>query len=339
MDTIPPVSRITIERASFWAITIFLVGITYFGLSTPFITVLFGYLIIQALGSKLSKGWATVAFAILSIFLFYLFLHFLTQAINALPTTTAKAIPIIVDFAKKQGLEIPFNDAVTLKSYMVDEIQSQLAYVAKFAQVFTKEFVYIIIGIVITCGIFLQGEIDLGRGTYPIRDNAYSLFTSALTERFRRFFQSFRTVMGAQVAISAINTFFTGLFLVALILFGSPMPYSFVIVVITFLCGLLPIIGNLISNTVIFFIGLSQSVALGVVALLYLIILHKFEYFLNSKIIGGKIKNPMWLTLLGLLAGERLGGVPGMILAPVILRYLKVEASQIPTSHSERQDN
>jgi predicted PurR-regulated permease PerM len=125
--------------------------------------------------------------------------------------------------------------------------------------------------------------------------------------------------MGAQVVISLVNTFFTGLFVLSLSLFGAPMPYSFVIIVVTFLCGLLPIVGNLISNTIIFCIGLTQSVQLGVISLSYLIILHKFEYFLNSKIIGGRIKNPMWLTLLSLLVGERLAGIPGMILAPVIL--------------------
>jgi predicted PurR-regulated permease PerM len=135
--------------------------------------------------------------------------------------------------------------------------------------------------------------------------------------------------MGAQVVISLVNTFFTGLFIVGLSLFGAPLPYSFVLIVVTFLCGLLPIVGNLISNTVIFGIGLTQSVQLGVISLSYLIILHKFEYFLNSKIIGGRIKNPMWLTLLSLLIGERLAGIPGMILAPVILNYCKLEGSKI----------
>jgi len=37
----------------------------------------------------------------------------------------------------------------------------------------------------------------------------------------------------------------------------------------------------------------------------------------------------MWLTLLGLIVGERLMGIPGMILAPVVLNYLKLEGSQV----------
>jgi predicted PurR-regulated permease PerM len=59
-------------------------------------------------------------------------------------------------------------------------------------------------------------------------------------------------------------------------------------------------------------------------------VIHKLEYFLNSKIIGARIKNPMWLTLIALVLGERIMGVPGMILAPVVLHYLKMEVSAPP---------
>jgi predicted PurR-regulated permease PerM len=59
------------------------------------------------------------------------------------------------------------------------------------------------------------------------------------------------------------------------------------------------------------------------------VVIHKLEYLLNSKIVGDRIRNPLWLTLLGLIIGEKLMGIPGMILAPVILNYLRVEASAI----------
>lgn len=332
------VAQQKVERLSFVAISLVIIGMIYFGLSTAFITVLFGYLIISYIGRFASKGWSIVAFSLLAVLLFYLFIHFLGQALSALPQTAEKAVPLIVDFAKKRGFDAPFSDPGSLKSFVVEEITTQLLHVAKFAQVFTKEFVYVIIGLVVTCGLFYQTEIDLGRNSYSIRYNVYSVFTSALGRRFSRFFNSFHTVMGAQVLISLVNTFFTGLFLLILYLLDTPLPFSFVIVVVTFLCGLLPIIGNLISNTIIFFIGASISIKMGVIALSYLIVLHKFEYFLNSKIIGTKIKNPMWLTLVGLLVGERLGGVPGMILAPVILHYCKMEGSLVPTTGPELGD-
>lgn len=323
------ISDHSLNRASFLAFSAIILAIFVFGLGTPFITILFGYLILHYIGKVLPKRWAVVSFSILVLILFYLFYLFVQEAVRALPQTANKAIPTIASLAKTYGIETPFQDQEGFKSFFMDALESQLHFLARFVQVFTKEFVYVIIALVATTGIFTTGRLDLARDHYTLRNNLYSGFTEKLEDRFGNFFKSFHTVMGAQVLISLVNTFFTGLFIYGLSLFGSPMPYSFVIIMITFLCGLLPIIGNLISNTVIFCIGLTQSVQLGVIALSYLIILHKFEYFLNSKIIGGRIKNPMWLTLLSLLIGERLAGIPGMILAPVILNYCKLEGAKV----------
>lgn len=323
------VSELSLSRASFLSMAAFIIAIFVFGLGTPFITILFGCLSLHYIGKVLPKRLAILVFCILVLVLFYLFVHFMKEAIEALPLAISKAIPTIVAYGNEHDLVIPFEDPEGLKRYLLDTVKSQLHFVARFTQVFTKEFVYVIIALVATCGIFSTGKVDLGDTTYAIRNNVYSVFTQKLTERFSNFFSSFHTVMGAQVVISSVNTFFTGLFVLGLSLFGVPLPYSFVIIVVTFLCGLLPIVGNLISNTIIFGIGLTQSVQLAVASLVYLIVLHKFEYFLNSKIIGGRIKNPMWLTLLSLLIGERLAGIPGMILAPVILNYCKLEGASV----------
>jgi predicted PurR-regulated permease PerM len=330
MNSAQHLTNLTVERLSFAFIVTILGAVAYYGMGTPFVTILFGYLIIHYLGKVLSKTTAIVAFSLVVAVLFYLFGLFIAEAASVLPAAVNKAVPTVADYLFDNGVVLPFTDSEELRKYILEGVKSQIGAIAKFAQVFTKEFVYVIIALVAVCGIFSTGYMDLGRGTYAIENNLYSSITAKITKRFSTLFESFRTVMGAQVVISAVNTFFTGVFLLLLSLFDSPMPYSFVIVVITFLCGLLPIVGNLISNAVIFSIGLTQSAKLAVIALLYLIILHKFEYFLNSRIIGGRIKNPMWLTLLGLLVGERLGGVPGMIMAPVVLNYLKLEGSRVP---------
>jgi predicted PurR-regulated permease PerM len=116
--------------------------------------------------------------------------------------------------------------------------------------------------------------------------------------------------------------------LTAVFLIWSGYPYKTVLVAFTFLCGLLPIIGNIISNTLIVGVSFTISPNMAFIALIFLIAIHKLEYFLNSKIIGDRIRNPMWLTLIGLVLGEKLMGIPGMILAPVVLHYIKVEASR-----------
>jgi len=131
--------------------------------------------------------------------------------------------------------------------------------------------------------------------------------------------------MGAQIRISAINTLLTTVFVLAV-----SLKYKTFVIGLTFLCGLLPIVGNVISNAIIVGIAITMSPRLAIIALIFLIAVHKLEYFLNSKIIGDLIKNPVWLTLLALIIGERIMGIPGMILAPVVLNYIKVEASQLP---------
>src|SRR5262249_39787067 len=82
------------------------------------------------------------------------------------------------------------------------------------------------------------------------------------------------------------------------------------------------------SNTLIVGVGFTVSPRVALFALVFLVVIHKLEYFLNSKIIGDRIKSPMWLTLVGLVLGEKLMGIPGLILAPVVLHYIKMESSR-----------
>ena len=107
------------------------------------------------------------------------------------------------------------------------------------------------------------------------------------------------------------------------------LPHAALLIATTFLCGLVPIVGNLASNTIITFVALSVSLKLAVAALVFLVVVHKLEYFLNSKIIGQRIRNPVWLTLIALVIGERLMGIPGLVLAPVVLNYLRVEMMKV----------
>jgi predicted PurR-regulated permease PerM len=67
----------------------------------------------------------------------------------------------------------------------------------------------------------------------------------------------------------------------------------------------------------------------------FLVLIHKLEYFLNSKVIGSRIRNPVWLTLIALIIGERLMGIPGLILAPVVLNYLRVEMLKVEVPPQE----
>ena len=64
-------------------------------------------------------------------------------------------------------------------------------------------------------------------------------------------------------------------------------------VVVTFITGLLPVIGNLISNTVIVVVSLSVSPLLAVGSLAFLVVIHKLEYFVNARVMGGQIQREL----------------------------------------------
>jgi predicted PurR-regulated permease PerM len=184
--------------------------------------------------------------------------------------------------------------------------------------------VFSVIGIVAAVSLFFKSGLDPYRNTHSVKNNLYSICCDEVSTRFRDFYRSFATVIGAQITISLINTMLTAIFVLAV-----RLPYGPLVVAITFLCGLVPIVGNLVSNTVIVFIALTVSLKLAIGALVFLVVIHKLEYFLNSKIIGDRIRNPVWLTLIALIIGERLMGIPGLILAPVVLNYVRVDMLKV----------
>lgn len=151
---------------------------------------------------------------------------------------------------------------------------------------------------------------------------------TALGERVRRFSGAFRRIVFAQIRISALNAFLTWLYLgVGLPLFGITLPYTKTLVALTFLVGLLPVVGNLISNTIIVVVSLSQSLGLALASLAFLVIIHKLEYFLNAHIIGSRIRANAWELLVAMLLMEAAFGLRGLIAAPVYYAYLKDELS------------
>jgi len=315
-----------LARYSYIFMVLMLVLVGWMHLATPLITVLFAYFALNKLHFAPRFKWLAVAtFVVLVVAIFCGFVVFIKHALEVLPAMAEVTIPKVVEYARQQyNIELPFEDVNSLKALIVEGMRAQLKYLGNFAKLATKEFLALAIGVVVACSLFLSAKVELGRETTLFRNNLYSLLSDEIVQRFRSFYDSFAVVMGAQIVISAINTVFTAIFVVAV-----RLDWAGVVIVVTFICGLVPIIGNLISNTVIVGIAFTISPKLAIASLLFLILIHKLEYFLNSKIIGDRIKNPVWLTLLALVLGERLMGIPGMILAPVILHYIKVETSKI----------
>ena len=157
-------------------------------------------------------------------------------------------------------------------------------------------------------------------------DHVYGPLAAALVERASRLGDSFRRVVFAQVRIAALNAVFTALYLgVILPMAGVDLPLVKTMVLLTFLLGLLPVVGNLLSNTIIVVVSLSQSLHVAIGSLVFLVVIHKLEYFLNARIVGAQIRAAAWELLLAMLVMESAFGLVGVVAAPIYYAYLKDE--------------
>ena len=176
---------------------------------------------------------------------------------------------------------------------------------------------HLLIGMIIGALISLREA----RGDRPLGPLAV-----ALSERAGRIGDAFRRIVFAQVRISALNTVLTALYLaVVLPLLGIQLPLVKTMIAVTFIAGLMPVIGNLISNTVIVIVSLSYSPGAALGSLAFLVVIHKLEYFVNARIVGTQIRARAWELLLAMLVMEAAFGIPGVIAAPIYYAYLKDE--------------
>ena len=147
-----------------------------------------------------------------------------------------------------------------------------------------------------------------------------------LVEKMERFSEAFASVAAAQIKISALNTTLTAVYLLVLLpIFGIHVPFRSTLILVTFVCGLIPILGNLISNTVITILSMGVSVATAFASLAFLIIIHKLEYLTNSRIVGGQTDSQAWEILMAIIIGEAAFGVGGVVLAPIVYAFVKRE--------------
>lgn len=151
-------------------------------------------------------------------------------------------------------------------------------------------------------------------------------FSAALKERAARLRFAFSRIIRAQVRIASINASITALYLLVLLpLSGVHLPLVKTMILLTFIAGLIPVIGNLMSNSVIIIVSLSQSFNVALASLGFLLVIHKMEYFLNARIVGGRIHARAWELLIAMLIMEAAFGVTGLLAAPIYYAYIKNE--------------
>jgi len=209
------------------------------------------------------------------------------------------------------------SDVVSLKEMLSNWLRTHALEAKDVGEVALRTAAHVFIGMIIGALVALS-KTAKEISTMPL--------ASALSQRVWNLSNAFERIVFAQVRIAAINTLFTGIYiLVVLPMAGIHLPLSKSMVAITFFAGLLPIVGNLMSNSILVVIALSVSFHTAVASLVFLIVIHKMEYFLNAKIIGSQIQARAWELLVAMLVMESMFGLRGVFAAPVFYAYLKFE--------------
>lgn len=158
------------------------------------------------------------------------------------------------------------------------------------------------------------------------RNAASGPLALALRDRIMLFGEAFRQIVAAQFWIASFNTVLTAVFLLFVLpIWNQHLPYTPALITLTFLGGLVPIVGNLVCNGVITVVGLSVSPITGAACLAFLILIHKAEYLINAKVVGRRTHMAVWELLAVMFAAEAVFGPAGLVAAPLFYAYLKKE--------------
>lgn len=304
------------------------------GLLAALLSGLLVYSLVQLLAPKLGRKLVgrraqVVAVALLSFVIVTALIAAIWGAV-AFFRSDAGSIPVLMkkmaDILEASRSQIPAwlaayvpVDAEALREVIVNWLHQHAIEARTMGGMAGRIFAHILIGMIIGAMAALYDT----TGT-PV----YRPLAAALHARIVVLHDAFRNVVFAQVRIAAINAVLTGIYLMVILpLAGVELPLRKTMIAVTFFIGLLPVIGNLVSNTVLVVIGLSHSLYIATASLLFLIGIHKLEYFLNARIIGAHINAKTWELLAAMLVMESVFGIPGVIAAPVFYAYIKRELS------------
>jgi predicted PurR-regulated permease PerM len=151
----------------------------------------------------------------------------------------------------------------------------------------------------------LPQAVNLGLSLVPAsRRERIGHLTNAIIGRVGSF-------VGSQIVIAAMASLFV--FILSLVL-GLPSPIA--IGMIVFVCGLIPLIGHFLGSAIVTIIALTQSIAIGVIALVAYVVYVQIEnYVVTPRIMKRTLAVPGAVTIISALIGSSLLGLVGGLLA------------------------
>ena len=320
---------VSIKRASFALVFMLCIGALIYGLLPGLLAVCLGYLLAVFLTGEnrpprmqMKPTMAAAVVVLLPLLALSIFLAnakgmafgIIGQYQSLLHYLASTVLEIRQKLPEELAIHLP-DELTQAQVWLANYLKSKARALTGFGTAGLHGFLLVYVGLVI--GALIKGT--------P-RSPTHAPLRYEVRQRAAQFISAFRQIVVAQFWIAAINATSTALFLLVLLpMFGVKMPYISALVALTFFAGLIPIVGNLICNSVITLAGVSVSATVGLACLAFLIAIHKTEYIINAKILGKQTNTAAWELLAVMFIGEAVFGLPGLVAAPLYYAYVKKE--------------
>ncbi|WP_055669217.1 AI-2E family transporter [Desnuesiella massiliensis] len=191
--------------------------------------------------------------------------------------------------------------------------------------VFTNYFIKWIFGFIISIYVLYDKERFLNIAKKFI----YIVFKDKNAKRLLNFTGNIHRMIGIYIGIKAVDSLIIAILaFIGLSIIKSP--YILIITVVVGVTNMIPYFGPLVGMVVGFIINLFFNPLKAFIVLLFIFLLQQFDgWYLDPKLVGGKVGLSPFLVILAVTVGGGLYGPIGMLLATPTMAVIKIYADKL----------
>lgn len=263
----------------------------------------------------------------LAIYALYKSIEFMWIDLNVMIVKSEELI-----FTKLKHLGVSDSISTIKDAYLLifTYLKSNLGALAFSAGLLLKVLLGIILGILFHFSKFNFIKID----------NTWDYIMSNLSSQSTLMYYSFKDIMSIQFKIALMNTVIisTLALVITPLFYDQFLPYWYVIIPLTIILSLIPVIGNIALNLIVFLSTIQLSTEFAFAGIAMFLFIHKLEFLVIGKQMEQKIGITLVIVILSMIIGESLfHSMSGMFLGLIFLVTLSRLLKQTNLIYGEKQ--
>lgn len=239
------------------------------------------------------------------------------QVIAQAPLMAAELNKVLSTASWAKSLNLPTLDSNSVQATVKEHLKGHMGSVLTFTGLGLKSIFLLVLSLI--AGFSVLSQIL----SYKKSAIEQAPLVQALKHQAVLFQDCFSNFMTAQAYVALWNTFCTSVFIFGVLpALDVDLPFKVLLVSMTFLFSFIPALGNIVCNSLMAVVCAANGPFIAVLAVVYLIVAHKAEYLINAHFLGRLQSVSVAEILLGLVVGETLFGLFGLVLIPIVYLYL-----------------